>query len=367
MISQIKKILGLEKLQPDIQLFLDHANLSIARPGSFIVMLVEIFAFINSFFYTIKDGQDSSKWLLYHRTLYIFLFLAAAQLFFYSIYHNRNKVKFSRFTLNISLSVFFMALIVFALCISINDYIKHEQILVFITVELFVACLFMIKPYLAILLIIVPFAVFYYMMKTTAGISSATKINYPIVMIFFILVNIVRYQQYLKIATSNFENQSLAEQLRKASLYDFLTRLKNRNALNMDFEDSDSNLNLNYIVMLTDIDNFKSFNDTYGHIFGDELLKKFATILQTNFGEDYCYRYGGDEYLIVFPEIKKEDFLARVKDCEKNIKSEFKFSAGYSQGFISSARDLHSLINKADNFLYEAKNAGKNKVLGSFK
>ena len=90
---------------------------------------------------------------------------------------------------------FIVALLVFANCISINDYINHEQILVFITIELFVSCLFMIKPYLAILLIVIPFAIFYYLMASTVGVSNATMVNYPIIMIFFILVNIVRYKQ----------------------------------------------------------------------------------------------------------------------------------------------------------------------------
>ena len=90
-LAAIKKTLGLGKVHPEIQYFLDSANLSIAIPGTFIVMLVELFAFINTFFYTFKEGQDPIRWLLYHRSLYVFLFLAAAQLFAYAFYQgNRN-------------------------------------------------------------------------------------------------------------------------------------------------------------------------------------------------------------------------------------------------------------------------------------
>ncbi len=361
-----RKILGLEKLHPEIQFFLDCANLNIARTTSIIVMIFEVITFTISFFYVVQPQvQNPERWILYHRILYVLLFSAGAQLCIYTFKHKPDKKKFTRRGLNISIFIFILILIIFAICISINDYVLHEQILVFVTIELLVSCLFMIKPFIAIPIIISSFGIFYYLMERTIGISDATKINYPIIMAFFILVNIVHYQQYLRIAKHNVINHSLAEQLRQASFYDFLTKLKNRSALNSDFKE-DFSFNSNYIVMLTDIDNFKSYNDSYGHLFGDELLKKFASILQKVFGKEYCYRYGGDEYLVVFPEITKEDFFNKLKACEETVNDEFHFSAGYYYGLITSSRDLHAYINKADKYLYEAKNAGKNKILGSY-
>lgn len=366
LLRKIKEILGFDKLHPDIQYFLDRTNLKIALPGAFVVMFAEVIAFINTFFYTINEGQDPQKWLLFHRALYLFLFLAAAQLFVYALYHKVKNVSFSRIRLDISILFFFFALLVFGICISIKDYEQHEQILVFITIEMFVSCLFMIKPYLAIILIVIPFGIFYYLMEITAGVSGATKANYITNMIFFIIVNIAHYQQYLRIANQSLDNQELAEQLRNASRYDFLTKLKNRTALNMDFENpGNKNLNSNFIVMVTDIDNFKSFNDTNGHAYGDELLGKFAAVLRENFGKKYCYRYGGDEYLVVIPEMPEEVFSQKIKICQKALNNEFNFSGGYTKGFVKSSADLHSLIYKADQNLYAAKNAGKNQVIGS--
>ena len=367
LLRKIKQILGFDKLHPDIQLFLDRTNLKIALPGSCIVMFAEVIAFINTFFYTISEDQDPAKWLFFHRALYIFLFLAAAQLFIYALYNKLKNVKFSRVGLDISILFFFVALLVFGVFISINDYQQHEQILVFITIEMFVSCLFMIKPYLAIILIVIPFGIFYYLMKIKVGVSGATTANYITNMIFFIIVNIAHYQQYLRIANQNVDNQELAEQLRNASRYDFLTKLKNRTALNMDFENAgNKNLNSYFVVMVTDIDNFKSFNDTHGHAYGDELLAKYAAILRDNFGKKHCYRYGGDEYLVVIPEISEEEFAQKIKICQKALNDEFHFSGGYTRGFVKSAKDLHGLIYKADQNLYEAKNAGKNKVIGTF-
>lgn len=367
MLLKIKKILGLDKLHPDVQFFLDSENLKIAQPASFIVMIVEFSFFLNTIIYCIRSGRAPSANNLFYRKLYAFLCLAAAQFFAYSTYHKIKKTHFKRFTLDLCMVIFIFSVLVFGICISIKDFVNGEQILVFLTVNLFVSCLFMIKPYLAILLITIPFGLFYYLMATTNGISNATRVNYPVIMFFLIIVNIAHYQQFLRIANHNVLNHALAEQLRNASRYDFLTKLKNRTALNMDFEDADNpNLNSSFIVMLTDIDNFKIYNDTKGHHFGDELLKRLASIMQNNFGKTHCYRYGGDEYLIVLPEISEELFLEKIRIAKECTKDEFNFSGGYTHGFVSSFEDLHHLINIADQNLYNAKNTGKNQVIGSF-
>ena len=367
MIFKLKKILGFGKLHPDVQYFLDSANLSIARPASFIVMILEFFLFVNTIIYAARTGRAPSANNLFHRTLYFLLFLAAAQLFFYATYHKIRKTNFKRFTLDLSIVIFTASLIFFGIFISTKDYINGEQILVFITVELFVACLFMIKPFIAISIIISTFCGFYYAMAVTKGISSATRVNYPIIMAVFIIVNLAHYQQFLRIANHNVVNHALAEQLRNASRYDFLTKLKNRTALNMDFENPENpNLNAPFIVMLTDIDDFKSFNDTNGHDYGDELLKRFASIMQNHFGKTHCYRYGGDEYLVVLPEIKEELFLEKIKIARECTQDQFHFSGGYTRGIVTSSKDLHKLINRADENLYSAKEAGKNQVIGKF-
>lgn len=364
---KIRKILGLEKLHPDVQYFLDSENLNIAVPASFIVMVIEFSLFLNTIIYTIKSGRAPSANNLFYRKLYAFLFLAAAQLFAYSTYHKIKKTHFKRFSLDLCLTIFLSSVVIFGISISLRDYLHGEQILVFLTVILFVACLFMVKPYIAIIVIPFSFALFYYLMATNKGISNATRVNYPVILGFFILVNIAHYQQFLRIANHNVVNHALAEQLRNSSRYDFLTKLKNRTALNMDFENQDNpHLNSSFIVMLTDIDDFKIFNDTKGHHFGDELLKRLASIMQNNFGKTHCYRYGGDEYLVVLPEINEELFLEKIKIAKECLQDNLHFSGGYTKGYVSSSEDLHTLINKADEYLYKAKNTGKNLVLGSF-
>ena len=97
MFLRIKRILGLEKLHPDVQFFLDSENLNISQPASFIVMIVEFSFFLNTIIYAIKSGRAPSANNLFYRKLYGLLCLAAAQLFIYSTYHKVRQSPFKRF------------------------------------------------------------------------------------------------------------------------------------------------------------------------------------------------------------------------------------------------------------------------------
>ena len=174
-------------------------------------------------------------------------------------------------------------------------------------------------------------------------------------------MNIARYYQYLRVARQTVMNHALAESLRESSLTDALTKLKNRAALKLRFEEM---IGSEITMMLTDIDDFKSHNDKLGHRHGDELLVRFARILQAEFGAENCFRYGGDEYLVMVPRLSADDFLAKIKNCVSAINGDFTFSGGFSSGPVSSLEDMDAFIKAADEKLYQAKREGKNKVVG---
>ena len=359
---QLKKILGLERGHPDILFFLDCINLRNSRVLSLIIMVMEIIMFSISFGFQVHEEIVSPhRWLFHHRVAYVILFLSALQLFLYTATHSPQRGMFDHFKLNASILLFVMTIAVFGIYISILDYILGEQIFVFISLELLISCVFIVRPLFSVALITVSFALFYFLMDTTKGISSATDINYPILLVFFLIVNVTIYRQYYRIAAQTVMNHALAEKLREASLTDSLTRLKNRSALKLNF---DKFIGRQVTLMLTDIDNFKSHNDTRGHNYGDELLVRFAKILQETFGEENCYRYGGDEYIVMIPKMDKEDFLAKIESCKAAANDEFHFSGGFFSASATPQTNLHAFINKADEKLYQAKREGKNRVLG---
>ena len=154
------------------------------------------------------------------------------------------------------------------------------------------------------------------------------------------------------------------EQLQQISISDTLTRTKNRFALRKDF-DKYSN---EYVhVMMFDVDNFKNINDSLGHSGGDNVLKQIGMITTSIFGTESCYRYGGDEFLIIAIDISEEDFHSKVKDLKQAIR-EIKvgdknvlarFSGGYVYGLAENTFELRAMIKQADTLLYKVKESGK--------
>ena len=166
---------------------------------------------------------------------------------------------------------------------------------------------------------------------------------------------------------------------KKNSLFDFLTKVYSKKAvylaLTKELKKSERH-NYKTSVAMIDIDFFKKYNDSNGHIAGDELLKKFSKILRDNVREyDIVGRFGGEEFLIVFPETKvKEAFIVCERIRKKVEETKFHgqkrmpfkkitISIGISETNGKGKINANSLIRKADKFLYKAKESGRNKVI----
>ena len=174
------------------------------------------------------------------------------------------------------------------------------------------------------------------------------------------------------ISDLNELNQALQEDnltLEAATIRDSLTGVKNRFALRRDY---DKYHEKDVHLMMIDIDDFKKVNDTYGHSVGDYLLKKTGDALLDNFGGDYSYRYGGDEFIVIYPDIEEEEFKKIIKNTEAQLEEIYldekrlpvHFSAGYVYGKTILHDDLRFMLRSADALLYKAKQTGKNAFFG---
>ncbi len=120
---------------------------------------------------------------------------------------------------------------------------------------------------------------------------------------------------------------------------------------------------------MIDIDKFKDINDTYGHDKGDDVLKVLVREIQTNIREsDILVRFGGEEFVLVFPNTSLSQALIISEKLRKIIQNcilvkdvRFTISIGVSE-YIISKDDINSVLKKADTALYEAKNSGRNRV-----
>jgi diguanylate cyclase (GGDEF)-like protein len=153
------------------------------------------------------------------------------------------------------------------------------------------------------------------------------------------------------------------QQLQKKLQMDELTGIYNRRALHDTIKDMDTDTSdNNCIFVMLDIDNFKTLNDSFGHIFGDECLKRMGRILKKNCTDAIPFRYGGDEFCILFPNSSVED---TVKTCEKistdlqavsfeNMEN-IKLTASIGISGFYKHMDSARLIVNADQALYAAK------------
>lgn len=158
------------------------------------------------------------------------------------------------------------------------------------------------------------------------------------------------------------DNRSLTQ----TSLHDALTQVRNRSALTRDY---DSYLGQRVHVMMLDLDDFKQINDTYGHAVGDYVLQQTGLALRSCFGEHSCYRYGGDEFLVVCPHQSAEQFQINVELLFRSVRQTTldgkalmpHISAGSVSGVCELPCDLRLMLHQADQNLYEAKRTGKDR------
>ena len=181
---------------------------------------------------------------------------------------------------------------------------------------------------------------------------------------------IARANTLLKQAQKDIEEKNI--ELNRLALTDNLTTLFNRRKLEELIQaeiNKDGHGNNGFCLSILDIDHFKEVNDKYGHQRGDSVLVEIANILKNNLRiSDYVGRYGGEEFIIIFPESKIEDIKLVIEDFRFKI-AHYDFEGiehkTASFGLTSSKKGdtIETVIKRADNALYEAKKSGRNKVV----
>ena len=165
-----------------------------------------------------------------------------------------------------------------------------------------------------------------------------------------------------RLEETNGELEKVNNQLKAMATRDSLTNLRNRYALRQDFE---LYVGLPLYVDFLDIDDFKTLNDTQGHAFGDKMLMVVGKALSDSFRTSNCYRYGGDEFLIVAENETEASFRHSCDNMKKLLgAANIRFSGGYVYGVPESIPELRGMIMQADEMLYVAKESGKNQFVG---
>ncbi len=176
------------------------------------------------------------------------------------------------------------------------------------------------------------------------------------------------------------ESERLREELeisRREVLIDSLTGLSNRRALDKRLEEILVDPACTTLSMLVaDIDNFKSINDTYGHAIGDVVIRNVADILRrTVRGDDMAARFGGEEFVVLLPNTP----LAGALKVAETIRSRIEqlrlvrkhdnfhlepFTISVGAAMLRTNESAENLFDRADALMYQAKREGRNRVMG---
>jgi diguanylate cyclase (GGDEF)-like protein len=182
-------------------------------------------------------------------------------------------------------------------------------------------------------------------------------------------------QRLVSARTSELEQSR--EQLRIQATYDSLTGLLNRAAilrvLTTEIERARRE-GKNLIVALADLDYFKEVNDTYGHLAGDEALRLFAATMKSAIRPyDHVGRYGGEEFLLVLPDVPEDlderrlsELHARITNLCVEEASNFVVNCSLGAAILHAPFDLpdpQPILAAADQALYDAKASGRNRVV----
>ncbi|MFA5507721.1 MAG: diguanylate cyclase [Vulcanimicrobiota bacterium] len=185
-----------------------------------------------------------------------------------------------------------------------------------------------------------------------------------------------------ELTQANSQLLQLSNKLRMESRRDALTGVGNRLLFEDDIRrylDERRRYDREFFLGLCDIDNFKLFNDTYGHLEGDRILKAVAeTLANKSRASDACYRFGGEEFLLVFPHQDSEGAEAVAERLRKAVEKlaimheknppygKVTLSIGLSRLKATQSHQVDGCLKRADDALYRSKARGKNRITTAY-
>ncbi len=164
-------------------------------------------------------------------------------------------------------------------------------------------------------------------------------------------------------------NAKLYEEVKSLSLYDPLTGLANRRLMDIHLNQlllKAKRSNKSFFVLMLDIDNFKKYNDTFGHGAGDVVLSKIGNVFKESIREsDLLARYGGEEFLIAISDIQSDTIGTIAERIRKQVEEETDVTISLGISCFRNGLEIKELIKEADSALYKAKEQGRNRFVFS--
>lgn len=252
---------------------------------------------------------------------------------------------------------FIILLIIWSMFVSVSNYVNHQQLLTFYTVELITVLFVRLHPIFTAATILGSYLLNYLILSFGFGQGGINPYNYMMLAAISVAGAVTNYQLTINYIAEKNKANLLNESLELIANHDSITRLQNRYALNQRVSEY---VGTDICIAMGDINNFKGVNDNYGHQVGDDVLKLFSDILMQVFPRESVYRFGGDEFLVVEkgvdPDTMKEK-LSRVNELfskvdVSGVERGFGCSFGCVEGCPKDPTAFFEYLTQADQLLY---------------
>lgn len=195
-----------------------------------------------------------------------------------------------------------------------------------------------------------------------APLSQGKKMFGVLFITNFDISRIIELKEFIDLSafflSSEIANNELMEKLEYMSNIDTLTGVKNRNSMNARVDwhvQKYRRVNAPYGIVFADLNGLKACNDHGGHEAGDELLRNAAKLLRKHFDYYEIYRSGGDEFLVILPNCKKEVFEERVENLRAESGADSEVSLAIGAAWSENEDDLRKNMHLADEAMYADK------------
>lgn len=346
----------------EIQKHIDDFNLKYIQKLAIVFSFIQFGYFVLTFtsYYDVPEKIPYRILYFINAVVCLFFFLSAS--FFY-FKDNKKAMWVEQIQ-----AIVIITAITCTILISRLDFNYGGDSIVYCAVVLAITTLTLQSPFQALLFHFI--SGFFYLLFWTLHIGFF-DISYVVQFAAFVILcyfsGVVKYKFFVDRTRAQIELINMSEEFRQSSLKDTLTGVNNRRAL---IQNSYIFCDENCFFLFTDIDFFKKVNDTYGHQNGDFVINYYAKKLCEIFGKQYVYRFGGDEFMVVVPSMRKVDAekgLEQLKKALNNVvfdneSHSFSVSGGYlfaELGANNLTIKLEDLLRKLDHALYEVKNNGR--------
>jgi diguanylate cyclase (GGDEF)-like protein len=371
------------------QEFEEERAAQVVRIGRYLAAIVMVIELLNMYMmaFVRKGGLSVFSHKVYF-VLYILLFAISFAGFLLSFLFGGSIKKYAKISLTVA-AIEGALFCLWGTAVSLYDQRVTENVSVYLCIVLSISVFLSFRPWQAVLIFGVNQMLLMIFFSTFQPVPTNNMGNYTntaCATIMAVLISIMRYNSSLeafrsrKIIVSQKEQiERMNEELHVQVVTDELTKLFNRRYLKEVipvFWERYREAKIRMTAVMIDIDNFKVFNDTYGHQAGDECIAAVAGLLkeELEMPDSHLIRYGGEEFLLLAAGqnrncVQHRVNQARVKLEEKKIRNEkavFPFvtiSAGVYSLSMNKSTQLDECIQKADLLLYKSKQNGKNQIM----